>query len=441
MAVTLQENTTQQLTRFQTLFSNMELVLNGKTARPIHEWRRKAMLALEEVPFPTRRDEDWKYTSSGPILAPDYSLPSDTDLGLSTPLPFIDNGIKIVLKNGFVDTAASDLDKLPEGVILLSIEDAMEQPEEKVKVEQYLLSTIAEPNNAFELLNLAFAHGGLYLRVPRNVVVDQDIHFIYQTSASSAPLMISPQKLVIVEENASVRFTEDFRGSGTYLNNLLNRIFVASGAQAEHIRFQWEGANAFQINNTSISQERDSTYTNFNLDLGSALNRNNVYTTMLASGITTNLYGAFLGNERQHLDSQTFVDHAFPHCQSNELYKGILTDRSRGVFNGKVIVRQDAQKTNAFQQNSNLVLSPTAVMDTKPQLEIFADDVKCSHGATVGQLDESSVFYLRSRGLTDYEARRLLQFGFLLEVLENLKAEYLHDYAANLVEEKFGETA
>ncbi|MCB0706962.1 MAG: Fe-S cluster assembly protein SufD [Saprospiraceae bacterium] len=436
MAETLQRNNTDQLTRFSTLFAQTEQSLNGHSTDATRSIRSRSMEVLEKTDFPNRRSEDWKYTSVAPLLAPEWVLPSGSQTAPRAQAP--GTGITIHFQNGILDRANSDLDTLPEGLLICSIEEALEMETERDRVIKFLEQEIVTPENAFIPLNGAFARQGIYLRLKKGVRLSSDIHFVHSNESTGAPLLISPQLVGIIESNAEMRITETFQGfGGTYLTNILNRFEVGANSHFEHYKFQLESPAAFQVNNTKAYIHRDSTFSNYNLELGGALVRNNVVTIMLDSGITSNLYGAFLGIDRQHLDTQTFIDHAFPHCQSNELYKGILTDRAHGVFNGKVIVRQDAQKTNAYQQNSNLVLSPTAVMDTKPQLEIFADDVRCSHGATIGQLDENSVFYLKSRGIPDAEARRLLQLAFLQEVLDNIEVEYLHEYASDLLIAKF----
>ncbi|MBR9922596.1 MAG: Fe-S cluster assembly protein SufD [Bacteroidetes bacterium] len=439
MAETLQTNKTDRKSRFYTLFSSLEQSLNGQTSRADHAIRRKSMEKLAQMEFPTRRDEDWKYTSVVPVLKPDWSLPSAS--ANDTHSAAAGEGIKLYFFNGMLDQEVSDLDKLPEGLLLCSIADALEMDTERARVEKLLDKEVELAENAFVPLNGAFASNGLYLRLKKGVRLSSDIHFVYTNDGSAQATMINPQTIIVLESSSEMRIVESFNGqSGQTFTNILNRFEVGANARLEHYKFQLENKESFQINNTKAWLNRDSVYSNYNLDLGGALVRNNVISVLLDSNITANLYGAFLGVDRQHLDTQTFIDHAFPHCQSNELYKGILTDRAKGVFNGKVIVRPDAQKTNAFQQNSNLVLSPTAVMDTKPQLEIFADDVRCSHGATIGQLDETSVFYLKSRGIPDAQARRLLQLAFLQEVLDTIEVEYLHDYASGLLKAKFEET-
>ena len=211
---------------------------------------------------------------------------------------------------------------------------------------------------------------------------------------------------------------------------------MKANANVKHYKLQNESSNGNQINNTIVSQDRDSVYSSYVADLGGKIVRNNLSSHLQDSGTNTNMYGVYLGKGKQHIDNQSFLDHAFPHCESNQLYKGILDDQSRGVFNGKVTVQPDAQKTNAYQQNSSLVISETAVMDTKPQLEIFADDVRCSHGATIGQLDEDSIYYLRTRGMNRDQAKATLQFAFLAEVLSHFPLESVRVKIAEMIEEK-----
>jgi len=221
-----------------------------------------------------------------------------------------------------------------------------------------------------------------------------------------------------------------------YFTNSANYIQVEDNAHVHHYRLQFESRSAYQVSNAIAIQARNSIYSNYSVDFGSRIVRNNISTEHMGPGVNTFYYGAYLGLDNQHIDSQTFIDHAVPHCESNEMYKGILSDKARGVFNGKVLVRQDAQKTNAYQQSSSLVLSDTAIMDAKPQLEIYADDVKCSHGATIGQLDQESVFYLKSRGLSDEGAKNLLQKAFLGDVILNFRFRPIIDKVLLMVDLK-----
>ncbi|MEZ4986446.1 MAG: Fe-S cluster assembly protein SufD [Saprospiraceae bacterium] len=266
------------------------------------------------------------------------------------------------------------------------------------------------------------------------------IHCLYITTSTGQAHHCHPQHFVKAAAGSQLTILESFHDLEEATPSFINaatHIEVAANAHLHYYRLQGAGRESLVVNNTIVRQHRDSVFSHYALDLGGKVVRNNLAATHLDSNLETHYYGVYFGNGNQHIDNQTFIDHAMPHCQSNELYKGIMTDYARGVFNGKVTVRQDAQKTNAFQQNSSLVLSANAIMDTKPQLEIFADDVRCSHGATVGQLDESSVFYLRSRGLSPANARRLLQEAFLGEVVDNMPHEAIRTYAHQLITDKF----
>jgi Fe-S cluster assembly protein SufD len=216
-------------------------------------------------------------------------------------------------------------------------------------------------------------------------------------------------------------------------------LVLKRNAIVDHYRIQDEDENAFFINNTEIEQLRDSIYSSYVIDLGGKLVRNNLNSILKDSGTTTNFYGLYVGMKKQHIDNQTFIDHAYPNCDSNELYKGILTDKAKGVFNGKIMVRPDAQKTNAFQKNHSLVLSKTAKMNSKPQLEIYADDVKCSHGATIGQLNKEALYYMRSRGLSEKEAVSVLKQAFLTEITDLIKIDPVREKVEQMLVDKFKE--
>jgi Fe-S cluster assembly protein SufD len=284
----------------------------------------------------------------------------------------------------------------------------------------------------FEALVTSSTPNGLVIKIAAKANLDKPVHVVHiMDKAGPNPVSSYPYKLILVGTQAETTLIESFIGHDAEqisLTNAVNHIKVARGAHFRHYRLQHENLQSFHVNATRVFQEADSTYTSLAVELGGKLARNNVEVIHQGSNVMSNLFGVFAGNGKQHLDTQSFIDHAVPHCESHELYKGILDDSARGVFNGKILVREDAQKTNAFQQNNTLVLSRHAIMDSKPQLEIFADDVKCSHGATIGQLDESSVFYLRSRGLTRQEASTLLQRAFIGEVLDKCENESVKEY-------------
>jgi len=431
---------------YQSLFQLQEETLNGEKRRALFQMRKAAIERLPDLHFPTRRDEDWKYTAVTKLLQPKYQDAAPADLAPTAIEPFLFEGLDVnllVFVNGVYNEALSDFRELPGAAELITLEAAMEDDRYREQVDKHFVSWNAQDNDPFVVLNTAFARHGVFIHVPKNVLVERPIHLLHLITPGEHPLLINPQSLVIAEQSSQVTILESYHalpGSGEsapFFINLVNRMTVDPNATIRHFKVQQVGEQGFVMNTTTVDQERDSTYSNFTADLGGELVRNNLSAFMFDQHTMTNMYGIFLGTKGQHIDNQTLIDHAFPHGESNELYKGILADRSRGVFNGKVMVHQDAQKINAFQQNSTLVLSDKAQMDSKPQLEIFADDVRCSHGATIGQLEEEAVFYLRSRGLNDAQARSMLQHAFIREVIDFIEIDAVREKVDELVAKKF----
>lgn len=436
----------QNIGRFLTLFGEFEQSLNGHKESPAHQIRQMAINRLKSLSFPTRRDEEYKYTSVTRLVTQDYHLnpPNDLEAAVVDAFRIPDlHAATLVFVNGQFRKDLSDVDALPDGLHLETIDDALQDEAHKSHIHDLLTSAVESGQDPFVVLNAAFAKRGYYLHVPRHTQVSRPVHFLYVNTEAEQPYLFNPQNMVVVEPGAELTLVETFNSTAPataqYFGNLFNRMIVRENAHVHHYKIQRESLEAFQMNNTEVYQYQDSTYSNYTIDLGGRIVRNNLNAIHKGQNVTSNMYGSFYGRKNQHIDNHTFIDHAIPHCQSNELYKGILTDKARGVFNGKVLVRKDAQKTNAFQQNSSLVLSDRAVMDSKPQLEIFADDVKCSHGATIGQLEEDAVFYLRSRGLSNERAREALQYAFLLEVLEFMPNEAMRVYAEAQINDKFTE--
>ncbi len=285
----------------------------------------------------------------------------------------------------------------------------------------------ADLSKPFIALNAAFASGGALLRVPARAVVEQPVYFIYLSLPGARATFSTPRNLVVVEEGAQASMVECYLGTGTYFTNALTEIRAGGGAVVEHCKIQRESDEAFHISTVWIEQGRDSVVASRNFAFGGALARTEIV-ARLDQGSECTLNGLYLTDGARHVDTRTTIDHARPHATSHELYKGILDGRSSAVFNGKILVRPDAQKTDAKQTNKNLVLSEEATINTKPQLEIFADDVRCTHGATVGQLDGESIFYLRSRGIGLEEARRMLIEAFAREIIDGVKAAELREY-------------
>jgi len=419
---------------FTGLFGQLEQRLNGQKSRLMHLIRRKALEHLNEVSFPTRTDENWKYTGVRQIIELDFQEPTSSSNVINEKV--IKGAETIQIINGkFSNQFKSPID-LGNGVQLLRIEDALEDVAFADTINQFL-DVIFEEKQAFSLLNLAFSKNGFFFYVPKNAHAKKTLHIQHITEECGLSFMIPTQIFGLIEQGGSASIVESFQHKGdeanAYFINSLNRFEIRSNASLTHYKFQKESSKFYQVSNGAITQERDSTFTSHVVDAGGRIVRNNLSTELKGSGTQTNYYGVYYAKGESHIDNQTFIDHAVPHCESNELYKGILDEQGVGVFNGKVLVRQDAQKTNAYQQNSSLVLSSSATMNAKPQLEIFADDVKCSHGATIGQLDEQSVFYLKSRGIPEIEARKLLQNAFLGDVLNHIEDKMIKEYAEGLI--------
>ena len=434
----------QEMDWFHKLFTLWEQGLNGHKDHPLVQFRKQGYLELQNSSFPTRRDEDWKYTSLNRLLNVPYqqynnyeAIPDQLD---DPGIPNVD-GYKIVLYNGLLVSKLSDVD-LPKGVALLPVAEALQNESWKNWIEGITNEQGGTGKNTFIPLNRAFADHGIVIGIDKNVALEEPIQIIHMADEVDQPFFTNPQLFIRAERGSQITIIDHYitrKSEATYFNNAGVWIDLEENARVSHYKINQESKSAFQIHNSFVRQQRDSHFYSMVVDLGGRIVRNNLSTSLKDSNTTTDLFGCYLGTQDQHIDNQTFIDHAVPYCESNELYKGILKDRARGVFNGKVMVRQDAQKTNAFQQNNSLVLSPNAVMDAKPQLEIFADDVRCSHGATIGQLDESAIFYLRSRGLSDLEARKILQVGFLGEVINSVRIEGIREAVMNWIDEKLSE--
>ncbi len=432
--------------RFMELFQHYETTLNGQKDYPGHIIQKKAMQRLSnDIPFPTISNEDWKYTNVADVLQPQYQQPKLVDIAAEAIKPFLLEGLDVyllVFVNGKYNIELSSEDAVSKKIIVQAISTGLKKEgKTKATASEYLNKWASETNNSFRVLNTAFAQNGIYIDVPDGLVLDRPVHILNIAHTEAEPTVISPQKIIVAGENSKLTVIETFHhltnSQQTYFTNTVTQLVLKRNAIVDHYRIQDEGENAYFINNTEIEQMRDSTYSSYVVDLGGKLVRNNLSSILKDSGTMTNFYGVYVGINKQHIDNQTFIDHAYPNCNSNELYKGILADKAKGVFNGKIIVRPDAQKTNAFQKNHSLVLSKTAKMNSKPQLEIYADDVKCSHGATIGQLNKEALYYMRSRGLSKKEAVSVLKQAFLTEITELFKIEPVREKVEQLLVDKF----
>jgi Fe-S cluster assembly protein SufD len=386
--------------------------------------RESARACLQALPFPSARTEDWRFTNVAPILETPFELPPDTSkrehqLGLPTP-----GAIRLVFINGQFAPWLSTMHRAPKGLQVGSL--AASQSE----APPVTLGQVASfQDHVFTALNTSFLHDGAFIAVHGGKTVEQPIEIIYLAQPASKPVLMNPRTLVIVGNDAHATIVERYLavGEGVYFTNAVTEIVLAEHASVDHIKLQEESLQAYHVANTQIVQAGDSNFTSHYLSLGGALVRNEVRVRFAGEHSEATLNGLYLAGGKQHIDNFTVIDHAKPNCASHELYKGILNDKAHGVFNGKIFVRKDAQKTDAKQTNKVLLLSDDATINTKPQLEIFADDVKCTHGATIGQLDATQLFYLQSRGIPLDAARRLLTFAFANDVVGRIKIEAIRE--------------
>ena len=406
--------------------------------------RERAFERFHALGFPTTRDEDWHFTSVTPIAERTFKAvkPAATTLTLRDLEPYLVDAAwhRLVFVNGRIEPTLSQFAGLPADVQLAPLSDMLrEEPE---WVEKHLGSLAGFDKAAFTAMNTAFVQEGVVLRVPKGEVVDTPIHILHVTDPNASGAAIHPRLLVVAEPLAHAMLVESFvgLGSASYLVNAVAEIVVGSGARVDHYKVQRESTEAFHVGTTQVSQGRDSIYHSFSYAAGAALSRTNIYSKLVGTGGEARLNGLYVLDGAQHADHQTFVEHIAESCASRELYCGILDGQSHGVFNGKVFVDPQAQKTDGKQTNKALLLSPQARVDTKPQLEIFADDVKCTHGATIGRLDEMALFYLKSRGIGADNARSLLTYAFAAEALETIEIDALRLTLERNVFERFTHT-
>ena len=388
--------------------------------------RLSAITRFETLGFPSTANEDWHFTSVAPIAEREFDLLAPPKHGVKreqlTPFAFgAGDWHTLVFVNGRFDAALSSAGGLPDGVTLVPLKQAYEAL--PLLVEQYLGKIAAFEGQTFTALNTAFLDDGAVLHVGKEVEVARPIHLLFVSDASAGTGTAQPHNLIVLDRFAKATVIETYAGLGTgaYFTNVVTEAVVGDGASLTHLKLQRESAKAYHVGTLDVRQARDSHLVSFSFATGAALSRTNIYTELRGEGCGATLNGLYLGDGEQHIDHQTRIEHVEPNCYSREHYKGILDGSAHGVFNGKVYVHPAAQKTDGKQTNNTLLLSEKAQIDTKPQLEIFADDVKCTHGATVGRLDETSLFYMKSRGINARTARELLTYAFAADVLETIE--------------------
>ena len=407
----------------------------------IHEIRAEAFKNFEKLGFPSKKLEAWKYTSLNSILKEDYSIFPDKEKSISLAevkkyfIHDIDT-YKIVFIDGKYSSFLSETTHDTFDVCLMSA--ALVKPKYKAVIENYF-DKIATKDNLTSL-NTAFASEGAYIHIPKNVEVEKPIQIINFTTGSEAATLLQPRNLIVVEQNAHVQIIERNQSltSNPVLTNSVTEVFAAKDATVDIYKIQNDDENASLVDNSYIEQKSNSIVSVHTFSFGGNITRNNLNFFQRGEHIDSILKGITIIEGKQHVDHHTLVHHIAPNCESHQDYKGIFDERATGVFNGKVIVEKEAQKTNAYQKNNNVLVSDKATINAKPQLEIFADDVKCSHGCTIGQLDEDALFYMQQRGIPKKEGKALLMYAFANTVLESVKIPEVKQRITKLIAKKLG---
>ncbi|MCF7801981.1 MAG: Fe-S cluster assembly protein SufD [Candidatus Marinimicrobia bacterium] len=408
---------------------------------PIHRLRQAARERLDVSQFPTTKNEDWKYTNLKPFFENDFHFAPQLGTGFQLPdaksYQIHADAWTMVFVNGHFQPAASRLDGLDESITLVPLDkaDTSRPDSDLVRILDCMGRT---EEDIFSDLATAFLHNGVYLHIPKNVKLDKPIHLVYLSTDSETPFFTAPRNIIALDQGAEAVVTEHFQGAegAIYHSNPLTQILVAENANLTHNKLGLESEYAYHVGRMVVNQSQDSRFSTWSFTLGGRLVRNEIDVLLDGSGSEVHLNGLYIATGEQHMDNQTYIDHAVPHTTSTEHYRGVMNDHGHGVFTGRVLVRQDAQKTDAQQMNKNLLLSKTAQADTRPQLEIFADDVKASHGATVGQLDEDQIFYLRSRGIGEAAARHLLTQAFANEIVDSVPHEEMGNFVHSIVNQR-----
>ncbi len=408
----------------------------------LHDVRTLAIKNFEDKGFPTKKDEAWKYTSLNAILKKDFSVFPKNEVTIEFKdvkkyfLHEIDT-YKVVFIDGVFSSHLSSTTH--DGIDVCLMSSALTKPKYKMVIDTYF-NQIASKDESLTSLNTAFANEGAYINIPKSKVADKPIEIMYFSTGSEAALLVQPRNLVIVGENSHVQIIERHQclNENAVLTNSVTEIFAQKRAIVDYYKIQNDELEANLIDNTYVSQKQESHVSVQTFSFGGNLTRNNLNFYHFGERLTSTLNGITIIGDKQHVDHYTLVHHAQPNCESFQDYKGIFSDRSTGVFNGKVYVEKEAQKTNAFQKSNNILLSDKATINAKPQLEIFADDVKCSHGCTVGQLDETALFYMQQRGIPKKEAKALLLYAFSNAVIENIKIPELKNRITAIIANKLG---
>ncbi|MEK6601405.1 MAG: Fe-S cluster assembly protein SufD [Candidatus Binatota bacterium] len=427
---------------YQAHFSQIEkdCVQNGQSwTRSI---RAAAISRFSELGFPTVRDEEWKYTNVAPLAEisfrpASYEVNRATSDLVARARAGLVEAIQAVFVNGYYSPELSSLGRLPQGVEVGSLAAALGG--QAAGVEAHLARYADYQGHAFVALNTALMRDGAFVYVPEGTLVKEPIHLLFISVAGKEAAVSHPRNLIVIGRGGQATIVESYCGveEELYFTNAVTEIVVGENGVGDHYKVQREGGKAFHIATLQASLERNSNFSSHSISLGGALVRNEVNAVLDGEGGECTLNGLYMVSGGQHVDNHTRIDHVKAHCNSRELYKGVLDGKSRGVFSGKIYVHEGAEKTDAKQTNNNLLLSQEALIDTKPQLEIYNNDVKCAHGSTIGQLDQDAIFYLRSRGISREDACNLLTYAFASDVISRIRIDPMRAQMDELLLAKF----
>lgn len=423
-------------------FASFEQQLNGEKELPLHQIRKQAFEHYKNAGLPAAKNEEYKYTNIAKTFGKQIAVDSISNAASLTAETISQyaiadlEAINLIFVNGVLDQAQSDLQDLPAGLIIAPFKEA--QTEYATDFEQYFNKEKMAGADEFFHLNTAFTNGGAFIKVEKSAIIEKPIACYFFSTAEKANVISQPRNLVIAGQNSQATLIENYitLGENTSFTNAVTEITLEQDAIFNYYKYQKESDKAIQVGATMVEQRGKSVFNATTFSLSGMMLRNNLNIAIKQPHSETHMYGMYLLEGKSHVDNHSVVDHIAPDCESNELYKGVLDGKSKGVFNGKIFVRQEAQRTNAFQSNGNIILSDTAEVDTKPQLEIWADDVKCSHGATVGQLDPDQLFYLKARGLDEKTAKSMLLKAFASDVLSVVKVDALRALVEKNIEER-----
>jgi Fe-S cluster assembly protein SufD len=434
-----------------------EVLAQGEKREPVwlRQLREDAWSRFGAKGFPTTHDEDWRFTNIASLARIPFRRAPQGGAGLTAKdlerFRLAGAACQMVFVNGRFVPALSEIANLPKGMEVCALARALDcgaggwAPEGCAPegIEQHLGRYADVRRDSFAALNTALWEDGAHLRIRRGAVIEQPVHLLYVSAGRGSEIMTHPRTLVVAEEASQVAVVEDYVSIGeeAAFSNAVTELAAGQNAVVSHYLVERENLAAYNVSTLRVEQARGTNIASHSILLGGGLVRNNVHPVLAGEGAECLINGLFVGGGRQHLDNYMMVEHAQPQSSSRQFYNGILTDRAHGVFHGRIIVHKDAQKTDAKQTNRNLLLSDNARIDTKPQLEIHADDVKCTHGATIGQIEEEQLFYLRARGLDETSARNLLLYAFAAECLDRMKEPAAREFAEGLIRERLADLA